>query len=210
MTTLDSAPLTAGPDDLDPLRARLVGLGRVPTARDVAAAMRAEGRLVSDSALVETLEAFDSLAQSGDIRYWGVSNFDTADMEELVDVPEGRSVATNQVLYNLARRGIEFDLLPWCRARRIPVMAYSPIDQGRLLRNATVRRVAVRRNATPVQVAIAWILRQGGVLTIPKAGDAGHVRQNRGALDVPLTREDLDELDREFPPPSRKVPLEML
>ena len=117
--------------------------------------------------LVETLEAFDSLAQSGDIRYWGVSTFDTADMEELVDIPEGRSVATNQVLYNLARRGIEFDLLPWCRARRIPVMAYSPIDQGRLLRNATVRRVAVRRNATPVQVAIAWILRQGGVLTIP-------------------------------------------
>ena len=160
--------------------------------------------------LAETLEAFDSLAQSGDIRYWGVSNFDTADMEELVEIPEGRSVATNQVLYNLARRGIEFDLLPWCRAHRIPVMAYSPVDQGRLLRNATVRRVAVRRNATPAQVAIAWILRQEGVLTIPKAGTADHVRENRGALDVPLTREDLDELDREFPPPSRKVPLEIL
>lgn len=160
--------------------------------------------------LVETVEAFDSLVQLGDIRYWGVSNFDTADMEELVEIPEGRSVATNQVLYNLARRGIEFDLLPWCRARRIPVMAYSPIDQGRLFRNATVRRVAVRRNATPAQVAIAWILRQEGVLTIPKAGNADHVRENRSALDVPLAREDLDELDREFPPPSRKVPLEIL
>ena len=160
--------------------------------------------------LVETLEAFDSLAQSGDIRYWGVSNFDTVDMEELVEIPEGRSVATNQVLYNLARRGIEFDLLPWCRARRIPVMAYSPIDQGRLLRNATVRRVAVRRKATAAQVAIAWILRQEGVLTIPKSGNDDHARENRGALDVPLTREDLDELDREFPPPSRKVPLEIL
>jgi diketogulonate reductase-like aldo/keto reductase len=161
-------------------------------------------------ALAETLEAFQSLVRSGDIRYWGVSNFDTADMEDLVDIPGGRSVATNQVLYNLARRGIEFDLLPWCRARRIPVMAYSPIDQGRLLRNSTVRGIAVRRNATSAQVALAWILGHDGVLTIPKSSTADHVRENRGALDVHLTQEDLEDLDREFPPPTKKVPLEVL
>jgi diketogulonate reductase-like aldo/keto reductase len=161
-------------------------------------------------ALAETLEAFQSLVRSGDIRYWGVSNFDTSDMEELVETPRGRSVTTNQVLYNLARRGIEFDLLPWCGARQIPIMAYSPIDQRGLLRNATLGRVATRRHATPAQVAIAWVLRQRGVLTIPKSANADHVRENRGALDVHLTPEDLDDLDREFPPPSRKVPLEVL
>jgi diketogulonate reductase-like aldo/keto reductase len=157
--------------------------------------------------LEETLEAFQTLVESGDIRYWGVSNFDTADMEELITLEGGDMVAANQVLYNLARRGIEFDLLPWSRKRRIPVMAYSPIDQGRLLRNATVQRIAQRRNASPTQVAIAWILRQDGVLTIPKASTADHVRENRAALDVHLTREDLADLDREYPHPSRKVPL---
>ena len=161
-------------------------------------------------ALSETLEAFQSLVQSGDIRYWGVSNFDTADMEELVELAGGDSVATNQVLYNLARRGIEFDLFPWCRARRVPVMAYSPIDQGRLLRNKTVRAVAARRNATPSQIALAWILRQDDVIAIPKATAADHVRENRKALDVHLTAQDLEDLDRAFPPPAKKVPLEML
>ena len=160
--------------------------------------------------LAETLEAFHSLVQSGEIRSWGVSNFDTDDTEELVESAGGRSVATNQVLYNLTRRGIEFDLLPWCHAGRIPIMAYSPIDQGRLLGNPTVRRVAARRNATAAQVAIAWVLRQEGVLAIPKGGSADHVRENRGALDVHFTREDLNELDREFPPPAKKVPLELL
>lgn len=161
-------------------------------------------------ALTETLEAFQSLVQSGDIRYWGVSNFDTSDMGELVGISGGRSVATNQVLYNVARRGIEFDLLPWCDARQIPIMAYSPIEQGRLLGNATLARVAAGRNATPAQIALAWILRQPGTLAIPKGGTADHVRENRGALDVQLTQADLDDLDREFPPPSRKVPLELL
>jgi diketogulonate reductase-like aldo/keto reductase len=161
-------------------------------------------------ALAETLDAFQSLVRSGDIRHWGVSNFDTSDMEELAQTPGGRAVATNQVLYNLARRGIEFDLLPWCQERHIPVTAYSPIHQGRLLRSATVRAVAARRNATPAQVALAWVLRQEGLLTIPKGSDADHVRENRGALDVHLTREDLDDLDCEFPAPSRKVPLEVL
>jgi len=160
--------------------------------------------------LAETLEAFQTLTRSGDVRYWAVSNFDTADMEELVELPGGTAVATDQVLYNLARRSIEFDLLPWCRERQIPIMAYSPIDQGRLLNNAEVRRVALRRDATPAQVALAWVLQQKGVLAIPKGSDPDHVRQNRGALEVHLTREDLIELDREFPPPRRKVPLEML
>jgi diketogulonate reductase-like aldo/keto reductase len=161
-------------------------------------------------ALAETLEAFQALVRSGAIRYWGVSNFDTSDMEELVEIAGGRAVATNQVLYNLARRGIEFDLLPWCRARHIPVMAYSPIDQGRLIKNATLRRVGARRNATPAQVALAWVLRQQGVLAIPKGTSPDHVRQNREALELRLTQEDLEDLDREAPPPSRKVPLEML
>ena len=160
--------------------------------------------------LEETLEGFQSLVRSGDIRYWGVSNFDTSDLEELVEIPGGRAVATNQVLYNLTRRGIEFELLPWCHARQIPIMAYSPIEQGRLLGNATLGRVAARRHATPAQVAIAWILRQQGVLAIPKGGTADHVRENSRALEVHLTPGDLDELDREFPPPSKKVPLEVL
>jgi diketogulonate reductase-like aldo/keto reductase len=160
--------------------------------------------------LEDTLAAFDTLTQSGDIRYWGVSNFDAADMKELVGLPGGTVVVTNQVLYNLTRRGIEFDMLPWCRKRQIPLMAYSPIEQGRLLKNATLRRVASRRSVTPAQVALAWVLQQEGVLAIPKSSNPEHVRQNREALDVNLTREDLNELDQEFPPPTRKVPLEML
>jgi diketogulonate reductase-like aldo/keto reductase len=161
-------------------------------------------------ALAETLEAFQSLLQSGDIRYWGVSNFDPSDMNELIEIAGGSAAATNQVLYNLARRGIEFDLLPWCRTRQIPVMAYSPIDQGRLLGNTTVDRVAARHGATAAQVALAWILRQDGVIAIPKGTKADHVRENHGALNVQLTPQDLDDLDREFPPPMRQVPLEVL
>lgn len=160
--------------------------------------------------LAETLEAFQTLTRSGDVRYWGVSNFDTADMEELVDLPDGIAVATDQVLYNLARRGIELDLRPWCRERRIPIMAYSPIDQARLLKNPVVRRVALRGDVSPAQIALAWVLSQEGVLAIPKGGNPDHVRQNRGALHVHLTREDLIELDHEFPAPAKKVPLEMI
>jgi diketogulonate reductase-like aldo/keto reductase len=160
--------------------------------------------------LEETLAAFETLTQSGDIRHWGVSNFDTADMKELVGLPGGNGVSANQVLYNLTRRGIEFDLLPWCRERRIPLMAYSPIEQGRLLKNATVRRVALKRSITPAQVALAWVLQQDGVVAIPKSSNPDHMRQNRGALDAQLTREDLSELEQEFPRPVRTVPLEML
>ena len=161
-------------------------------------------------ALAETLEAFHTLARSGDIRFWGVSNFDTDDMNELAAIDGGREAATNQVLYNLGRRGIEFDLLPWCRARQMPVMAYSPIDQGRLLANSTLRRVAARQGATPAQIALAWSVRQEGVIAIPKGANADHVRENRRALEVQLTPQDFEELDREFPPPATKAPLEML
>lgn len=160
--------------------------------------------------LAETLEAFAELVRAGKIRYWGVSNFDTDDMAELTGLPGGAAVATNQVLYNLSRRGIEYDLLPWCRERRIPIMAYSPIEQGRILGNPALRRVAARHGATPAQVALAWLLRQKDVMVIPKAGRREHVRENRAALDLELTAEDLAELDRAFPPPTRKVPLEML
>lgn len=160
--------------------------------------------------LEETLEGFAALARAGKIRHWGVSNLDTSDMEELVRAAGGAAVQTDQVLYNLTRRGVEHDLLPWCRERGIPIMAYSPIEQGRLLGHAAVRDVAARRGATPAQVALAWVLRQDGVGAIPKAGTPEHVRENRGALDLRLADEELAALDRAFPPPARKRPLELL
>ena len=158
--------------------------------------------------LAGTVAAFESLVRAGKIRYWGVSNFDVEDMEELFDLPDGSSVATNQVLYNLRRRGIEYDLLPWCDSRRIPVMAYSPIEQGRLSKNRALRTVATRQEATPAQIALAWVMRRDRVIAIPKAGTPEHARENRGALEITLTEQDLDDLDRAFPPPMRKIPLE--
>jgi diketogulonate reductase-like aldo/keto reductase len=143
-----------------------------------------------DVPLDETLEGFDALVRTGKTRYWGVSNFDLPDLEEVVSSTLGSAVATNQVLYNLARRGIEYALLPWCRARRIPVMAYSPVEQGRLLKKRALERVARRQVATPAQVALAWVLRQEGVVAIPKAGQLEHVRENRGALELRLTATD--------------------
>ena len=163
-----------------------------------------------DIALEETLAGFATLVRAGKIRSWGVSNFDASDMKQLVRTKGGPAVATDQVLYNLVRRGIEFDLLPWCRQRKIPIMAYSPIEQGRFLDRAELRKIAARHLATPAQVALAWLLRQEGIVAIPKAGTPEHVRENRAALDVVLEKEDLAELDRAFPPPGRKVPLEML
>ena len=163
-----------------------------------------------DIALEETLAGFATLVRAGKIRFWGVSNFDGPDMKELVRTKGGPAVATDQVLYNLVRRGIEFDLLPWCRQRKIPIMAYSPIEQGRFLDRAELRKIAALRRATPAQVALAWLLRQEGIVAIPKAATTEHVRENRAALDVALEKEDLAELDRAFPPPGRKVPLEML
>jgi len=161
--------------------------------------------------LEETVAAFHELLLAGKIRYWGVSNFDVADLEELLRVPpDGPHVRTDQVLYNLSRRGIEVDLLPWCRGHGVPIMAYSPIEQGRLLESATLRAVAGRHRATSAQVALAWVLRRDGVCAIPKAGTPAHVEENRGALDLRLTERDLAELDRAFPAPAEKQPLEML
>jgi diketogulonate reductase-like aldo/keto reductase len=131
-------------------------------------------------------------------------------MEELVAIAGGSQVATNQVLYNVSRRGIEFDLMPWGKARRIPIMAYSPIHQAALLKNPTLARLAGRRKVTPAQIALAWVLRDPDVIAIPKSANIEHVRENRLALSVHLTDEDFAELDRAFPPPSRKVPLAVL
>jgi diketogulonate reductase-like aldo/keto reductase len=156
----------------------------------------------------ETLEAFTTLKNAGKIRYWGVSNFDVREMDDVVALPDGGAVASNQVMYNLNRRGVEFSLAGWCEKHRIPIMAYSPLDQGKLLRSRAVESIAARHTATPAQVALAWVLRQKNMIVIPKAGSEAHVRENYGALDVRLDAQDLAELDRAFPPPARKKPLE--
>ncbi len=161
-------------------------------------------------ALAETLEAFETLVAAGKIRMWGVSNFDLADMIELDGLSGGNRCAVNQVLYNPMRRGIEYDLLPWCQTRAIPVMAYSPIEQGRVLRNPALNSVAQRIGATPSQVALAWALRQDGIVAIPEATQPAHVRDNRGSVDIRLSAPDLAEIDRAFPPPTKAQPLEMI
>jgi diketogulonate reductase-like aldo/keto reductase len=160
--------------------------------------------------LSETLAGFGDLLEMGKIRYWGVSNFDTSDIDELWNLPGGQDVATDQVLYNLTRRGIEYDLLPWCRDHKIPIMAYSPIEQGRLLEDPVVRSIAERHQALPAQVALAWVLRQPGVIAIPKAATPEHARENRAALEIRLTEQDRKELDRAFPPPRHHHPLEVI
>jgi diketogulonate reductase-like aldo/keto reductase len=160
--------------------------------------------------LKDTLAGFQALARDGLIKAWGVSNFDVDDIEELAALPGGDQAATNQVLYNLGRRGIEADLLLWCRSRRIPIMAYSPVDQGSILRDRTLARVAARHGATPAQVALAWLLRQEDMMVIPKATNLDHVRENREAVDLALSEADLAELDKAFPPPRGVMPLEML
>jgi diketogulonate reductase-like aldo/keto reductase len=160
--------------------------------------------------LAETVAAFEDLQRQGKIRHWGVSNFDLDHMKSLLSVPGGAAAQTDQLLYNLARRGIEWDLLPWLRTHRMPVMAYSPIEQGRLLRKAGLPAFAKRLGMTPAQVAIAWLLAQEGVIAIPKTANRQRVEQNAAALDHPLTPEQLRELDTLFAPPSGPMPLEML
>jgi len=161
--------------------------------------------------LRETLAGFEDLLDAKKIRYAGVSNFDVDDMEELARIKSGlERIVTNQVLYNLERRGIEWDLVPWMRKRRRPIIAYSPVEEGLLTHpHPLVKRVAERHDATPAQVALAWVIRDDGVIAIPKAADPKHVRENRGAADIKLTKRDLDELDESFPPAEGKKPLEM-
>jgi diketogulonate reductase-like aldo/keto reductase len=160
--------------------------------------------------LAETLEAFDELKRAGKIAAFGVSNFDTADMEEAWSAPHGRDTVANQILYNLARRGVEFELLPWLAARGVRVMAYSPVEQGRLLRNPKLAQIAAARRATPAQLALAWLLRQRGVIAIPKASSVKHVEENRAAADLTLTSDEIAALETAFPKPAKRRPLEML
>ncbi len=160
--------------------------------------------------LERTFEAFERLRKEEKILHWGVSNFDHGEMEAAAALPGGERIAANQVLYNLERRGIERRLLPWCAARGIPVMAYSPLEQGRLRRTAALAGVAERHRATAEQVALAWTMRHEWVVSIPKATNPEHVRQNVAAADVVFTDEDLDDLDRAYPVPATDLPLEML
>jgi len=161
-------------------------------------------------AFAETLEALAALERAGKIRHYGVSNLDRSNMQAWWDTPGGPATATDQLLYNLGRRGIEWDLLPWLRERRVPVMAYSPIEQGRLLRDAKLAGFARRHAMTPAQAALAWLLAKDDVIVIPKTGSVERMEENVAALDRPLAPEALAELDRLFPPPKGPVPLEML
>lgn len=158
----------------------------------------------------ETIAAFETLQDAGKIRHWGVSNMDIDDMREIARAPGGDAMAVNQVLYNLTRRGIEYDLLPQAQARGLPLMAYSPIEQGRLTEYPEVQDIADRHGVSPAQIALAWVLRQQGVIAIPKASTPAHVQQNRVALEVQLTAQDLTELDDAFPPPDGPESLEMI
>ncbi|AQQ43450.1 TPA: aldo/keto reductase [Burkholderia cenocepacia] len=160
--------------------------------------------------LEETVAGFDALQRAGKIRHWGVSNFDTADMAELVDEAGGGACATNQILYNIARRGPEFDLLPWLADHRIPAMAYSPVDHGRLPKRSPLDEIARLRGVSVTRVALAWVLAQPGVFAIPKASRIEHVRDNRAALDFVLSDDERAQLDAYFRPPRSKRALEML
>jgi diketogulonate reductase-like aldo/keto reductase len=162
--------------------------------------------------LADTVTAFEALKAAGKIRHWGVSNLDTADLEELQEVPGGAGCAANQVLYHPDSRGIEFDLLPWCARHKIPVMAYSPLGHHvrKLLGSPALQAVAQRHGVTPAQVAIAWGLRDGNVISIPKAVDPAHVRENAAAAEIVLTKQDVAAIDAAHRPPKRKAPLDLL
>src|SRR5215831_17024785 len=160
--------------------------------------------------LQETVETFEKLRVAGKIKRWGVSNFDVDDMKELLSLEHGRKCAANQVLYNLQNREIEFNLLPWSQTNKIPIMAYSPVGHsGELLKNSMLRKIANRHNATPAQIALAWVSRQPNVIAIPRASTEAHVRDNAASLKIKLTKEDLADLDRKFPPPKAKKSLPM-
>lgn len=159
--------------------------------------------------LAETVAGFEQLQAEGRIRHWGVSNFDREDMEELSAVPGGERCAANQVYYSLGERGAGFDLLPWQQHRGMPLMAYCPLDQGRLGRDKALAAIGARLGATAAQVGLAWLLSQPGVMAIPKAVHEAHLRENLAAGDLPLTRADLIEIDAHFAPPRQRTPLAM-
>ncbi|MBL8581029.1 MAG: aldo/keto reductase [Rhizobiaceae bacterium] len=161
-------------------------------------------------AFADTVEAFERLRADGKIGGWGVSNFDAGDMDELASLAAGNRVQANQVLYNLNARGIEYDLLPRQQRDGVPLMAYSPVGQGELAEDNRLAAIAARHGATAAQIALAWTMRHGHVIAIPKATAPEHVRQNRAAADLRLTEADFAELDAIFPPPRSKTPLEMI
>jgi diketogulonate reductase-like aldo/keto reductase len=163
-----------------------------------------------DVPLKETLAGFEDLLEAKKIRQAGVSNFDVDDMTELARLKNGLArIVANEVLYNLERRGSEWDLLPWMRKRHRPIIAYSPVEEGLLGHpHPVLKRVAERHEATPAQIALAWVIREDGVIAIPKAADLKHLRENRGAADIKLSKRDLEELDESFPAPDGKKPLE--
>jgi len=163
-----------------------------------------------DVPLAETVGGFQALQADGSIRAWGVSNFDSRDIEELLALRGGNDCAANQVLYNIGARGVEWDLVPLCRGTGIALMAYSPLDQGRLLRERKLQAIAARIGATPAQVALAWLLQQRDVAVIPKAANVAHVHDNLSAATLHLDRAAREELDRAFPPPRRATSLRML
>jgi len=160
--------------------------------------------------LAQTVEAFEELVRRGRIARWGVSNFDLDDMEQLVALEHGAHYAADQVYYSVSRRGVEFDLMPWLSERRVPMMAYSPFDEGRLLRDRTLAAIGRRHGASTAQVALAWVLSRPGVIAIPKASDVGHVRENAAAANLKLTAEDFELIDRHFAPPKRKQRLSVI
>lgn len=181
-------------------------LGRLRTDRLDLYLLHWRGRIP----LAETVEAFERLHEAGKIRHWGVSNFDVDDMEALLEVAGPDRCACNQVLYNPGRRGIEWDLLPWMRERHIPVMAYSPIEQGRLLGEPVFAQIAGEHGATPAAVALAWLLRHPDVIAIPKSVSLAHLDANRSSHDLELGPADIARIDARFPPPDRAAPLSML
>ncbi|HEV3391952.1 MAG TPA: aldo/keto reductase [Chthoniobacterales bacterium] len=161
--------------------------------------------------LAETVEAFEKLRSAGKIKRWGVSNFDAKDMKELFAIAKGSNCAADQVLYNLEHRAVEVDLMPWCRKNSIPIMAYSPLGHGRgFVTDPTLKKVAQRHDATAAQIALAWLLHQPNVITIPKASTLTHVRDNARSIDIELTKADLEDLERQFPAPRSKQPLAVL
>lgn len=155
----------------------------------------------------ETVRAMTDLQQEGKIIHWGMSNLNVRDMERILSLPHGEECAANQVLYNLKDRGVEYDLLPWSEAHRIPVMAYTPLGEGRLRNHPALLEIARRHNATPTQIMLAWVLRGSNVIAIPKASSIAHVEDNARCLDISLTEKDLKEIDKVFPAPTRKIPL---
>ena len=155
----------------------------------------------------DTIKAMTRLQRDGKILRWGVSNIDVPDMEKIVAMPDGDACEANQVLYNLGERGVEFDLIPWSQSYRMPVIAYSPIAEGRLLRNPVLLKIAEKHGVTSAQIALAWTIRLDGVMAIPKASSSAHVVDNFKALDIILDEEDLRALDASFPPPTKRIPL---